>query len=291
MSKTILAQQQFRYKHTFQLKRIISYLAWILMIIYGMLTIYPLFWLMISAFKSNAQFFNEPFALPDQWNYSNFITAWTTSKMGRAFLNSTYVSLFALALTLFLSSLTSYVIARFSFKLKGATLLFFVIGMLIPIHSTLVPLFILMKQLKILNTHLALILPYTAFALPTAIFILTAYLREVPKEIEEAAYIDGASLWGVFFRIMLPISLPALSTVSILTFLHSWNDFSFALVFISKSTLKTLPLAVSNFADGFQVDYSLTLAAMTLSVVPTIIIYLLFQEQVMKGMTAGAVKG
>src|SRR5690606_29746609 len=169
--------------------------------------------------------------------------------------------------------------------------LFFVVGMLIPIHSTLVPLFLLMKQLKILNTHWALIFPYAAFALPTAIFILTAYLRSVPKEIEEAAYIDGASLWGVFFKIMLPISLPALSTVSILSFLQSWNDFSFALVFITKSTLKTLPLAVSNFADGFQTDYSLTLAAMTLSVIPTIIIYLLFQEQVMKGMTAGAVKG
>ena len=223
--------------------------------------------------------------------FDNFITAWTTSKMGVAFRNSTLVSIITLLFTLLLSGLTSYVLARFNFKLKGLTMLFFVVGMLIPIHSTLVPLFILMKQLSILNSYWALILPYTAFALPTAIFILTAYLSTIPKEIEEAAYIDGTSLWGVFFRIMLPISLPALSTVSILTFLHSWNDFSFALVFISKSTLKTLPLAVSNFADGFQTDYSLTLAAMTLSVIPTIIVFLLFQEQVMKGMTAGAVKG
>lgn len=290
MSKLAL-HSPYSMKKTYSIRRIVSTIGWIFITIYGILTIYPLFWLILSSFKSNAQFFSEPFALPNQWMFENFITAWTTSKMGVAFRNSTLVSIIALLFTLLLSGLTSYVLARFNFKLKGLTMLFFVVGMLIPIHSTLVPLFILMKQLSILNSYWALILPYTAFALPTAIFILTAYLSTIPKEIEEAAYIDGTSLWGVFFRIMLPISLPALSTVSILTFLHSWNDFSFALVFISKSTLKTLPLAVSNFADGFQTDYSLTLAAMTLSVIPTIIVFLLFQEQVMKGMTAGAVKG
>jgi len=290
MSKLAL-HSPYSMKKTYSIRRIVSTIGWIFITIYGILTIYPLFWLILSSFKSNAQFFSEPFALPNQWMFENLITAWTTSKMGVAFRNSTLVSIIALLFTLLLSGLTSYVLARFNFKLKGLTMLFFVVGMLIPIHSTLVPLFILMKQLSILNSYWALILPYTAFALPTAIFILTAYLSTIPKEIEEAAYIDGTSLWGVFFRIMLPISLPALSTVSILTFLHSWNDFSFALVFISKSTLKTLPLAVSNFADGFQTDYSLTLAAMTLSVIPTIIVFLLFQEQVMKGMTAGAVKG
>jgi raffinose/stachyose/melibiose transport system permease protein len=113
----------------------------------------------------------------------------------------------------------------------------------------------------------------------------------VPKEIEEAALIDGTGLWGVFLRIMLPLSLPALSTVGIINFLHFWNDYSFALVFINKTSLKTLPLSIATFADGFQTDYSLTLAAMTIAVIPTIFVYLLFQEHVMKGMTAGAVKG
>jgi raffinose/stachyose/melibiose transport system permease protein len=211
--------------------------------------------------------------------------------MGTAFVNSVIVSLVSLGLTLFLSALAAFVIARLNFRFKGWILGFFVVGMLIPIHSTLVPLFILMKQLSILNTYWALVLPYTAFALPTAIFVLTAYLSSVPKEIEEAAFIDGTGLWGVFLRIMLPISLPALSTVTILSFLHFWNDFSFSLVFISKSSLKTLPLSIATFADGFQTDYSLTLAAMTIAVVPTIVVYLAFQEQVMKGMTAGAVKG
>lgn len=264
---------------------------WTLLTLYGILTLYPLFWLVISAFKTNAEFINHPFGLPEAWQLENFVRAWKTSKMGTAFVNSVIVSVASLALTLFLAALASFIIARLQFRFKGAILTFFVIGMLIPIHSTLVPLFILMKQMSVLNTYWALILPYTAFALPTAIFVLTAYLASVPKEIEEAAFIDGTGLWGVFLRIMLPISLPALSTVTILTFLHSWNDFSFALVFISKSSLKTLPLAIATFADGFQTDYGLTLAAMTIAVIPTIIVFLLFQEQVMKGMTAGAVKG
>lgn len=264
---------------------------WTFLTLYAVLTLYPLFWLVISSFKTNSEFFNHPFGLPQAWKFSNYVTAWQASKMSTAFLNSVIVSLVSLALTLFLSSLAAYVLARLKFRFKGIILAFFVIGMLIPIHSTLVPLFILMKQIGLLNTYWALILPYTAFALPTAIFVLTAYLASVPKEIEEAAYIDGTKLWGVFWRIMLPISLPALSTVVILSFLHFWNDFSFALVFISKSSLKTLPLSIANFADGYQTDYGLTLAAMTIAVVPTIAVYLAFQEQVMKGMTAGAVKG
>lgn len=264
---------------------------WTFLTLYAVLTLYPLFWLVISSFKTNSEFFNRPFALPLSWSFTNFSTAWQASKMGTAFLNSVIVSLLSLVLTLFLSSLAAYVLARIQFRFKALILAFFVVGMLIPIHSTLVPLFILMKQIGLLNTYWALVLPYTAFALPTAIFVLTAYLASVPKEVEEAAYIDGTKLWGVFWRIMLPISLPALSTVIILSFLHFWNDFSFALVFISKSSLKTLPLSIANFADGYQTDYGLTLAAMTIAVIPTIAVYLAFQEQVMKGMTAGAVKG
>jgi raffinose/stachyose/melibiose transport system permease protein len=278
-------------KRGFSLKKWKDGAIWTLVTIYGILTLYPLLWLFISAFKTNAEFFSNPFGLPQAWQFDNFTRAWESSKMGVAFMNSIIVSIASLAITLFVSALASYVLARFRFRFKGWVMVFFVVGMLIPIHSTLVPLFILMKQMSLLNTYWALILPYTAFALPTAIFVLTAYLSSVPKEIEEAAYIDGTGLWGVFLRIMLPISTPALSTVTILSFLHFWNDFSFALVFISKSSLKTLPLSIATFADGYQTDYGLTLAAMSLAVIPTIVIYLVFQEQVMKGMTAGAVKG
>lgn len=272
-------------------RRLRSGIIWTLLTVYGILTLYPFYWLVISAFKTNEDFYSRPFGLPAQWNAANFSHAWESSKLGTAFSNSLIVSLGSLVLTLFIAALASFILARFQFRWKGLVMTFFVVGMLIPIHSTLVPLFILMKQMSLLNTYWALILPYTAFALPTAIFVLTAYLTSVPRDIEEAAFMDGTGLWGLFARIMLPMSVPALSTVTILSFLHAWNDFSFALVFINKTGLKTLPLAIANFADGYQTDYGLTLAAMTLSVIPTIILYLIFQEQVMKGMTAGAVKG
>lgn len=264
---------------------------WTLLTCYGIVTLYPFLWLVLSAFKTNEDFYVRPFGLPQVWHSENFMKAWDSSRLGTAFGNSLIVALGALVLTLFIAALTSFILARFQFRWKGGVLAFFVVGMLIPIHSTLVPLFILMKQMSLLNTYWALILPYTAFALPTAVFVLTAYLTSVPRDLEEAAFIDGTGLWGLFFRIMLPMSIPALATVTILSFLHSWNDFSFALVFINKTALKTLPLAIANFADGYQTDYGLTLAAMTLSVIPTIALYLAFQEQMMKGMTAGAVKG
>ncbi|NUU80298.1 MULTISPECIES: carbohydrate ABC transporter permease [Paenibacillus] len=272
-------------------RRLRSGIVWTLLTVYGILTLYPFYWLVISAFKTNEDFYSRPFGLPAHWNVANFSNAWESSRLGTAFGNSLVVSVGSLILTLFIAALASFILARFQFRWKGLVMTFFVVGMLIPIHSTLVPLFILMKQMSLLNTYWALILPYTAFALPTAIFVLTAYLTSVPRDIEEAAFIDGTGLWGLFTRIMLPMSVPALSTVTILSFLHAWNDFSFALVFINKTGLKTLPLAIANFADGYQTDYGLTLAAMTLSVIPTIILYLVFQEQVMKGMTAGAVKG
>jgi len=266
-------------------------IVWTVLLIYGILTLYPLFWLGISAFKDTSDFFNRPFGLPQTWRFDNFGRAWEASNMGTAFFNSVLVSVLSLALTLFVAALASYVLARFSFRLKGWVMTFFVVGMLIPIHSTLVPLFIMMKEMKLLNTYAALVLPYTAFALPTAIFVLAAYMMSFPKDIEEAAFIDGTGRWGVFFRMILPISTPAISTVSIISFLHFWNDFSFALVFISKSAMKTLPLSVAILADSSQTDFGLTMAAMVLAVVPTIVIYLLFSEQIMKGMTAGAVKG
>lgn len=266
-------------------------LVWTFITFYGIITLYPLYWLVTSSLKTNGEFFNSPFSLPSAMQWVNYSTAWKSTHLGTAFMNSFIVSMISLVITLFIASLASFVLARFHFRLKGVIMALFVVGLLIPIHSTLVPLFILMKQLSILNTYWALVLPYTAFALPIAIFILTAYLSTFPKEIEEAAFMDGSGLWGVFFKMMLPMSVPALATVTILTFLHSWNDFSFALVFVSKSSLKTLPLAIASFTDGYQTDYGLTLAAMTIAVIPTILVYLAFQEQVMKGMIGGAVKG
>ncbi|GMX61612.1 carbohydrate ABC transporter permease [Paenibacillus elgii] len=263
----------------------------VLLTLYALVTLYPLFWLFVSSFKTNEEFHSKPFSLPEVWQWDNFVRAWEVSAMGTSLVNSTIVTVLSLILTLVLGALAAYVLARFDFKLKPLFMGLFLLGMLIPIHSTLVPLFVLMKKVKLLDTYAALVFPYTAFELPLAIFVVAAYLTAIPKEIEEAALIDGTGYWGIFFRMMLPLSLPALSTIAILGFLRFWNDFAFALVFISKPALKTIPLSLSVFATGYATDYKLTMAAMSIAVLPTIIVYLLFQEQIMKGMTAGAVKG
>lgn len=263
----------------------------VLMAIYAVVTLYPSLWLFASALKTNDEFFSRPFQLPTVWQWENLSRAWKVSDMSTGMLNSVIVTLASLVLTLVIGALAAYVLSRFQFRFKLFYMGLFLLGMLIPIHSTLVPLFILMNKAHLLNTYWALILPYTAFEPPIAIFIVQAYMNTFPKDIEEAGMIDGTGYWGIFTKIMLPLSAPALSTVAILAFLRFWNDFSFALVFISKPALKTLPLSLSVFATGYMTDYKLTMAALSIAVIPTIIVYLIFQEHIMKGMIAGAVKG
>ncbi|MDI4649327.1 carbohydrate ABC transporter permease [Cohnella sp. F6_2S_P_1] len=268
-----------------------AWLSNLVLLIYALLTLYPLLWLFLSSFKTNQEFFGKPFALPSTWHFDNYKRAWEIAGIGPAFLNSVIVTLSAIVLTLFLGTLTAYVVSRMNFRFKGLVMSLFVAGMLIPIHSTLVPLFIMMNEFGILDTYASLILPYAAFELPVAIFVVGAYLTSVPKDLEEASMIDGNGYWGTFFRVVAPLAVPAMATIFILGFLRFWNDFAFALVFINNQALKTLPLSLSVFSDGYGTDYSLTTAAMSIAVIPTIVIYLIFQEQIMKGMVAGSVKG
>lgn len=263
----------------------------LLLMVYAILTLYPLYWLFTSAFKSNQDFFTNPYGLPKEWMTENIFRAWELGNMGRAMINSTVVTITAVALTILLSVLAAYVLSRFEFRFKKLVVVLFTTGLLIPIHSTLVPLFIMMKNIGLLDTYGALILPYTAFELPIAIFLAMAYMSSIPREIEEAAMIDGSGWWGIFSRMILPLCTPIVATISILAFLRFWNDFSFALVFINTQALKTLPLSLSLFSDGFGTDYALTMGAMAIAVIPTIVAYLILQEQIMKGMVAGSIKG
>lgn len=272
-------------------KKGLSGLLKLLLLVYAAATLYPLYWLFISAFKSNQDFFNNPYGLPKQWMFDNIARAWDLGNMGRAMLNSAFVTVVSVLLTVLLGTLAAYVLSRFTFRFKGLATGIFLLGMLIPIHSTLVPLFITMKNVGLLDTYWSLILPYTAFELPIAIFLTIAYMSSIPREIEEAAMIDGNGWWGVFGRMIFPLCLPIIATVTIMAFLRFWNDFSFALVFINSQELKTLPLSLSLFSDGYGTDYSLTMGAMAVAVIPTILIYLIFQEQIMKGMVSGSVKG
>ncbi|MDM5340206.1 carbohydrate ABC transporter permease [Fictibacillus enclensis] len=266
-------------------------LIYLLLVIYGLVNAYPMFWMFLNSFKSNIDFAKNPFGLPVQWLFDNYKTAWETAKLGTYFFNSVIVSVAAVAVTIFAGAIASYFLARFAFKWGKMVYAFFVFGMLIPIHATLVPMFLLMKSLGLLNTHLGLILPYIAFNLPITIFILVSFMKSFPRDIEESAIMDGCGVFRIFFSIILPMTRPALATVIILNFINNWNEFSFALVLINDDSLKTLPLGLANFAGQFTTNYGAQMAGLTMAVIPVIIIYLLLEDHLVKGMTAGAVKG
>ena len=255
------------------------------------LSLYPLIWMLYSSFKSNEDISNSVFALPSKLHFENYADAWATAKIGVYFINSVIVSIVAIIFTLLIGALAAFILSKFEFKARKFVYTLFMIGMLIPLQSVLVPLFIQMRSLKLLDNHWSLILSYTAFGLPTTIFVLESFMRAFPDSIIEAAIMDGSSIPRVFFTIILPMSRPAIATITILNFLNNWKEFSFALTFITDENKKTLPLGLYNFLGAYTTNYSGLMAALVISSVPVVIIYLVLQEQIINGMTAGAVKG
>jgi raffinose/stachyose/melibiose transport system permease protein len=269
-------------------KRILIYF---ILVFYALFNVYPIFWMVMNSVKTDQQIALRPFGLPQNFNFINYISAWRQVDLGVAFANSIWVSIIAMILAVMLGAITSFFIARFDFK--GQTLLYnyLILGMLIPVHATLVPLFILESKLQIINTPVSLLLPYIAFNLPITIFILVSFMRGFHRDIEESAIIDGCGIVQLFWSVILPMTRPALATVVILNFIHNWNEFSFALVLVNDSSLKTLPLAIASLAGQFTTSLSTQMAGLTIALIPTLIIYFLLQNQLVKGMTAGAVKG
>jgi raffinose/stachyose/melibiose transport system permease protein len=267
------------------------FLAYIVLSLLSVINILPILWMALNSFKSGVEYSQDQFSIPHLWAWSNYTKAWETANLGVFFGNSIYITFISIILTVFLSSLASFFLARFEFKGRNLLYSFFLIGMLVPIHATLVPLFLLMQKLNLLDTRAALIITYTSFHLPITIFILVGFMRTFSREIEEAAVMDGCSLYGTFFRIILPMTRPAIATVIILNFVYNWNEYLLALVLIGKTSLKTIPLGIASFSDMEVSNPTLQMAALTMVLIPTVIFYLLMEKQLVKGMTSGAVKG
>ncbi|MGD6856603.1 MULTISPECIES: carbohydrate ABC transporter permease [Bacillus] len=261
------------------------------LIIFAIVNAYPIIWMAINSFKSEKEFATNQFGLPSTFVFENYLSAWETANLGTLFTNSLFVTITATLLTVLIGAIASYFLSRFNFKLNKAAYVFFIFGMLIPIHATLVPMFILMRNLGLLNMPITLIFPYIAFHLPITIFILTSFMKAFPKDIEESAIMDGCGIFRIFWSIILPMSRPALATVVILNFIYNWNEFSFALVLINDPALQTLPLGLASFAGQFTTNYGAQMAGLTMSMIPILAFYLLLEKEIVNGMTAGAVKG
>lgn len=272
--------------------KIIKLLIYLLLVIWLVITAYPLLFLLQNSFKGNIEFITTlPWTLPKTFDLDNYYHVAIRSGFYRYFLNSIFVSTISVILIVISASMASYSIAKIKFKYSNFVFMLFVAGMMIPIHSTLIPVYKMTLSLGLYDKLLGLVGPYVAFSLPISIFILTGFVRDIPHELEEAAIIDGANYYQNFYRIILPLTKPALATIVIYNLTMLWNEFVYALVLTSSPENRILTLGLFEFQSAYGMDIPKTLTALLLSVLPLIVMYIFFQRRIIEGMTAGALKG
>lgn len=262
-----------------------------LLVIFAFTCIFPVIWMMYSSLKTPSEFNLSSVRLPADPQFDNYLEAIVRGKMGLYFLNSLYNSVMSVVIVIVIALITGYFISRFRFPGRNVLYLFFVSGMLLPIYALLIPIFVEFRAIGLYDTRFALVFPYIAFELPIALFLVESFVQSIPREVEEAAYIDGSTLSRTLFTIILPMCTPIMSTIVILAFLNTWNEFPLALVLISKSALRTIPVGLTNFSGEHTTDYPQMMAALVIASVPVILIYLVFNRSVIKGMISGSVKG
>ncbi len=255
------------------------------------LAFYPVIWMVFTSLRTNPELYSNPWGLPSSLNLENYVKVWNTSPIPTYFLNSLIVSTISTLLVLLLASMAAYGFSRLKFP--GSNVLFyaFLAFYFIPPHIALIPLFFVLKALHLQNTYFVLIGPYVAFALPFSMLLIRGFMITIPSELVDAALIDGCSKFGIFYRIMLPLSRPILAVVAVFQFVSFWNEYLFALAFIHKRVLKTLPVGLMDFVGEFHTDWAAMAAGLTIATIPIIVVYVIFQRQIMQGMTAGALKG
>ncbi|MBW4846506.1 MULTISPECIES: carbohydrate ABC transporter permease [Clostridia] len=250
----------------------------------------PMVFTLLSSVKTKLEIFSDPFALPKVPQFVNYIVAWKEANMSRYFINSIIQAGATVIILAIMASMAAYVLSRFDFKGNKFLLLFFTVGMMVPMHTVLVPVAYIIGALNLKNNILALILIYVSFSLPFSILVMTNFMKGVNRSLEEAAVIDGATYFQVYRLVILPLCIPALSTISIFNFLSAWNNILFPLLFINDKKLKPISLGLLNFNGERGSDYGPLMAAIVITVALPLILYLLFQEKVEGGLAAGAVK-
>lgn len=264
----------------------------VLLMIFALIQIYPLFWLFEFSLKDNSEIFGGNIAgLPQHWRFENYSTAFFQANIIQYFFNSVLVTAVTIILTVIIAAMSSYAISRMIWKGRQFASKVVLMGMMVPIHAAMLPLFIILSRTHMLNSYLSLIIPYIAFGLPMAIYLFISFMESLPREMEEAAAIDGCGIYQMFFRIILPLIRPAIATVSIFTFISSWNELMFAVTFINKSQYKTLTVGIMSMVGSYTTKWGEIGAGLMIATIPTVIMYLLLSEQVQQSLVAGAVKG
>ncbi len=276
-------------KGKFSVKTVIKYIA---LSIVALIQIYPLYWLFIFSLKSNNEIFGgNAMGLPGVFRWENYAHVFQNANISTYLINSAVVTLASIVLSTILAAMAAYAISRMKWKLSNTALVLFLAGMMIPLHAVLVPLLILMTRTGLSNTYWALILPYTAFALPMAIYVFVGFFNTLPRELEEAACIDGLNIYGIFVKIMLPLIRPAIATVSIFTYLSCWNELMFATSFMGGEEHATITMGVMNMSGRYSSNWGRIGAGLAVATLPTLVLYVLLSKQIQKSFTTGALKG
>ncbi|GAB2957691.1 carbohydrate ABC transporter permease [Micromonospora polyrhachis] len=263
---------------------------------WAILVIAPLLWTFLASFKSNTEIFlGSPFAIPDSFSFASYGRAWSEANVGRYFLNSVFVVTLGTAGTMLFGSMAAYVLSRYRFFGNRAIYYLFVSGLAFPVFLALVPLFLIVNNLGLLNTYTGLILVYIAYSLPFTVFFLAAFFKTLPNSVAEAAMIDGASHTRLFFRIMMPMAKPALVSITIFNIIGQWNQYLLPVALMQgqgadQKWVLTQGIASISTAAGYEADWAALFAALTMSILPMIVVYAFFQRQIQNGLTAGAVK-
>ena len=265
-------------------------LVFLFLIILVFLIIYPLFWIIISSFKDYQGIYQDVWGLPDEWHFENYTRAWDRG-ISQYFVNSIIVTIITLVGVVFVASAASFGIVQLRGKLGNIVFLITMGCMLLSPQVCVLPLFMLLRSLGLNDTYFSMIFPYIAFRLPISIMLIRSFFVGISKELEEAAVIDGASLWTIFSIIYVPLSKPIISTVIIMTVYYAWNEFMFATILVDSSELRTIPVGLMVFRDGLMTEWGVVMAGMVISCIPLITIYLFMSKSFVRGLTAGSVKG
>lgn len=272
------------------MKKVSKVLLNLVCILLAAIILAPLAWIILNSFKTNKEMFKDSLALPEVWQFGNYVKAWNMG-LYKYLGNSVLVSSISLIGILVISSFLAYGLTRFN--ARGSNVIFIIVlgGMALSEQIALVPLFKILKALNIYDTYLAVILPYIAFRIPFTVFLMRAYFISIPRELEEAAIMDGYSSFQIFRKIIIPISKPIFASCAIVNLNFVWNEFLFANVFLNNKAIQTIPIGLMTFKGDLRVDYTSTLAGLVIASLPLIILFLCASRQFVRGLTSGAVKG
>ncbi len=262
----------------------------IILIIIGLTFLFPLYWMVNLSFKSKSEVYDNPFGLPKEWVFNNFSDALEKFNFLRYLSNSVIYSIGTIIITILLGSMFAYCVSRMNWRFKNTALTYVSLGLIIPVQVVIIPLLIMVKNIGLKDTHLGLILPYSAFALSSCILMLYAFFRTLPKELEEAACIDGCNIYQTFFRVILPTIKPAIATQFALIFMNTYNEFFLAFILAADDSIRPLPVGLLNFFVSIGVSHWGQIgAAMVITSIPTVLVYLFGNEQIENALTAGAI--